>query len=86
MTSPAAPSDGFGGEHGAKLQPAYDALGLTAPNWATISRVELKAQLDVVNKALEKDPSAGGHKEAIERYLKKGIFGLDPDIIRSDWI
>ena len=76
----------FGAEYGAKLQPAYDALGIKAPSWESLKRPELKAHVDAVKKALETTPDAGGHKDAIERYLRKGLFGLDPDIIRSDWI
>ncbi len=76
----------FGSEYGAKLQPGYDALGVAAPRWESLGRPELKAHVDAVNKALEKDPNAGGHKDAIERFLKQGLWALDPEIIRSDWI
>jgi hypothetical protein len=76
----------FGTEHGAKLQPAYDALGLTTPRWPAIGRVELRAHVDAVRNALEQEPGAGGHADAIERYLMKGLYGLDPEIIRSDWV
>jgi hypothetical protein len=76
----------FASEYGAKLEPAYAALGIAAPRWESLTRPALKAHIEAVDKALEKDPSAGGHKAAIEEYLKKGIYGLDPKIIKPDWI
>lgn len=76
----------FGSEHGARLQPAYDALGLTAPKWDSLSRPALKAHLDAVDKALKDNAAAGGHKDAIESYLRKGLWRLEPEIIKPDWI
>lgn len=77
----------FGNEYKDKLQPAYDALGMTQPNWASLTRNALKAHVDAVMKALEEKPDAKSHKELLEKYLNKGILGLtDMDVIRSDWI
>jgi hypothetical protein len=76
----------FGRVHGAELQPAYDALGITAPVWSSLTRPELKAHLDAVEKALKEHEGAGTAKEPIERLLKKGLFGLDTKVIKSDWI
>ena len=42
--------------------------------------------MEAVDKALKDDPTAGGHKAAIEDYLRNGLSRLEPDIIKSDWI
>jgi hypothetical protein len=76
----------FGSEYGSQLKPAYDELGVALPNWAELTRVSLKAHLDVVSKALEAHPDATAAKTTIERYLKTGLYRLDPEIIKSDWI
>lgn len=77
----------FGAEYRDKLQPAYDALGMTQPSWASLTRKALKAHVDAVMKALEAKPDAKSHKDLLDKYLSKGILGLtDRDIIRSDWI
>lgn len=77
----------FGNEYKDKLQPAYDALGMTQPSWASLTRKALKAHVDAVMKALEEKPDAKSHKELLEKYLNKGLLGLtDMDVIRSDWI
>jgi hypothetical protein len=76
----------FGAEYGARLQPAYAALGITMPRWEALTRVELKTHMEAVDKALKDRPDAGGHKAVIEDYLRKGLWRLEPDVIKSDWI
>jgi len=76
----------FGSEYGPKLQPAYDALGIAAPNWKSLTRKELKAHVDAVKKALETNPTASSFKEPIQSYLDKGLLQLDGKIIKPDWI
>lgn len=77
----------FGAEHKAKLQPAYDALGMTQPSWASLTRKALKAHIEAVEKALKEKPEAKSHKDLIEKYLQKGIMQLeDKDAINPDWI
>jgi hypothetical protein len=53
---------------------------------AALGRVELKAHIDVLNKALEAHESASVARKPIEDLLKKGLWGLDTSIIKSDWI
>ena len=76
----------FGAEHGAKLAPAYEALGIPAPNWEKLKRTELKEHVERVRKALAEQGGAGGHKATFEQWLIKGIWRMEPDIIKSDWI
>jgi hypothetical protein len=77
----------FGKEYHDKLQPAYDALGMTQPNWASITRAALKSHVDAVMKALENKPDAKSHKDLLDKYLGKGILGLeDKEVIKPDWI
>lgn len=77
----------FGADYHAKLQPAYDALGMTQPEWKSMTRKAVKAHVDAVMKALETTPDAKSYKALLEQYLGKGILGLsDKDVIRPDWI
>ena len=76
----------FGKEYESQLKPAYDALGLTPPAWASLTRVGLKAHYETVDKAIKDHPDQASAKEVLERLLKKGLFNLDPEIIKSDWI
>jgi hypothetical protein len=76
----------FGTDYHAKLQPAYDALAMTQPEWKSMTRKAVKAHVDAVMEALETKPDAKPYKALLEQYLSKGIFGLrDNDIIRHDW-
>ncbi|MEO5705001.1 MAG: hypothetical protein ABIZ52_00755 [Candidatus Limnocylindrales bacterium] len=75
----------FGSEHGPKLQPAYDALQVPPPNWTRLTRVGMKAHMDLVDRALEsnKDPAVS---ELIDKYLRNGLWLLGEDIIDETWI
>jgi hypothetical protein len=75
----------FGQEFGPKLQPAYDALKIKPPDWSHLTRVGLKAHMDLVDKALEtnKDPAVS---QPIDEYLKGVLFLLDEDIIDVKWM
>lgn len=79
-------SEKFGNKYGDRLKPAYDALGMTAPNWGTLTRVQLKHHLDAVDQALETHPGANSFKPLIEEALRKGLFKLDSKIIDESWI
>jgi hypothetical protein len=77
----------FGAEHKAKLQPAYDAIGIAQPEWASMTRKALKAHVEAVKKALETKPEAKSHKDLLDKYLIKGLYELtDDQAIRPDWI
>lgn len=79
-------SERFGKTYGAELKPAYDALGISPPNWSTLTRTGLKAHLEAIDKALTSNPGASPHKSLIDEKLRKGLFKLDPDVIKPDWI
>jgi hypothetical protein len=79
-------SERFGKTFGADLKPGYDALGITAPNWSTLTRTGLKAHLEAIDKALAANPGAASFKAVIEDKLRKGLFKLDPSVIAEDWI
>lgn len=77
----------FGAEYKGTLQPAYDALGMTQPEWASRTRKQLKAHLDAVMKAVEEKPEAAPHKKLLEQYLTNGIYLLmDDKVIKTEWI
>jgi hypothetical protein len=77
----------FGTEYHDKLQPAYDALGMTQPAWKSLTRKAMKAHFDEVMKTLEAKPDAKSFKPLLEQYLENGIFLLkDKKVIREDWI
>jgi len=77
----------FGAEYHDKLQPAYDSLGMTQPDWKSMTRKAVKQHVDAVMKAFEAKPDAKSYKALLEQYLDKGIFGLsDMDVIRHDFI
>ncbi len=77
----------FGTEYKDKLQPAYDAVGMSQPEWASMTRKAAKAHIDAVMKAVADKPEAKSHKDLLEKYLTNGIFLLkDEDVIRTDWI
>ena len=76
----------FGNKYADKLKPAYDALGMSAPNWSTLTRVQLKQHLDAVDQALETHPAANAYKALIEESLRKGLFKLDSKVIDESWI
>jgi hypothetical protein len=75
----------FGQEYGPKLQPAYEALRIAPPDWSRLTRVGLKAHMDAVEKAMETntDPMVA---QLIDDYLKGGLWLLDGDIIKEEWI
>jgi hypothetical protein len=76
----------FGETFGDRLKPAYDALGVSAPNWETLTRTQLKRHLDMLDKALETNPAAASYKAVIDDPLRKGLFKLDAEIIKPNWI
>lgn len=77
----------FGADYRAKLQPAYDALGIAQPEWASMTRKAVKLHIDTVMKAVEDKPEGKAHKDLLEKYLTNGIFLMkDEDVIRTDWI
>jgi hypothetical protein len=77
----------FGAEYHDKLQPAYDALGMTQPEWKGLTRKALREHVEGVMKALESKPDATSFKPLLEQYLVKGILGLDDKtVIKPDWI
>jgi hypothetical protein len=77
----------FGSEYHDKLQPAYEALGMAQPEWKAMTRAALKAHVDALTKGFETKPDAKSYKDLIEKYVDKGLFGLqDFDIIKADWI
>jgi len=77
----------FGAEYRDKLQPTYDALEMTQPEWASITRKALKAHVEAVGKALEGRPDGTAHKEPFDRYVSNGIYALkDHKIVKSEWI
>jgi hypothetical protein len=75
----------FGREYGPKLQPMYDAIGVKAPDWRSLTRKQLVAHMDAVEKALGKttDPKIS---QPYDDYLKAGLFGFDESIIKDEWI
>jgi hypothetical protein len=75
----------FGEVYGQKLQPSYDKLGIAAPDWATLTRVRLKAHKEAVENALDAnmDPKA---REPIAELLFGGLWALDDTVIKADWI
>jgi hypothetical protein len=79
-------SERFGKQFAEQLKPMYDALGMTAPNWSSLTRVQLKRHLDAIDQALETHPDAASHKAFIEDTLKKGLFKLDSKVIDESWI
>nr|MBA2374172.1 hypothetical protein [Chloroflexota bacterium] len=76
----------FGNEYGGQLKPAYEAIGLAPPDWTSLTRVGLKAHYEAVKKALAAHPDAADAKKTLMRFLKEGLFDLDPKIIKSGWI
>lgn len=78
---------GFGAEWHDKLQPAYEALGMTQPEWKTLTRKQVKAHFDEVYKALDTKPDAKAFKPLLDKYLENGIFLLkDKTVILEGWI
>ena len=75
----------FGLEYGHKLKPAYDALKITPPDWSRLTRVALKAHIELVDKALElnKDPQVS---QPMDDWLKGGLWLLDEAVIDESWI
>jgi len=77
----------FGAEYKDRLQPAYDALGMSQPDWASLTRKAMRTHVDAVMKALADKPEAKAHKDLLEKYLTNGIFLMkDEDVIKTDWI
>ena len=76
----------FGAEYASQLKAAYDAVGVPMPDWSTMTRVGLKQHIEQLNKAIESHPDQAAAKEALERLVKRGLNGLDPKVIKSDWI
>jgi hypothetical protein len=77
----------FGAEYHGVLQPIYDALGMTQPDWSSITRKALKAHVDAAKLAFEEKPEAKTQQELFDRYVFNGIYSLtDRKIIDPDWI
>lgn len=71
----------FAQEHGAALQAAFQQAGLTAPNFATASRVEVRAALEALQSTTTRTPQ-------IERALSllDGFYNLSSDVVPEGWI
>lgn len=79
--------DRFGKEYRSVLQPAYDAVGMTQPDWSSITRKQLKVHIDAVMKAVKEKPEAKAHEKLLDKYLTEGIFLLkDEKVIKTEWI
>ena len=76
----------FGKVHGAELQPAYDAIGVSPPDWSSLTRPGLKAHIDQVDAALEAHEDQAAAKDTFRLLLKGGLFELDTRVIPTDWI
>ena len=77
----------FGNEYKGTLQPAYDALGMSQPDWGSLTRKQMKAHVDSVMQAVKDKPDAKVHEKLLEQYLTNGIFLLkDETVIKTDWI
>jgi len=79
-------SERFGAKNGDTLKSAYDALGVSPPNWQTLTRAQLKQHMFALDQALEKNPDAAKYKPVIEDPLRKGLMLLDVKVIDESWI
>lgn len=77
----------FGEEHKAKIQPIYEALGMSQPDWSKVTRIQVKEHVDAVKKALEEKPDAKGQKALVDKFLENGIYLMkDEEVIKTEWI
>lgn len=72
----------FAQEHGASLQAAFQSAGLTAPNFATASRVQVRTALE----ALRNSSGASSPEVASAISLLDGFYNLRADTVPEGWI
>jgi len=68
-----------------KLAPAYKALGVTQPVWATITRAELYEHIRALRKAWEAHPNDAARDMLMEYVVEALFFLRDKKIIPPDW-
>lgn len=71
----------FAQEHGAALQAAFQQAGLTAPNFATASRVEVRAALEALQNSTTRTPEI---ESALS--LLDGFYNLRSNVVPEGWI
>lgn len=76
----------FGQEYAAELGPAYQALGLQQPSWAGLTRPALKKHLGELDKAYEAHPDQAAAKATLQKLVRRGLYRLESDVIKTDWI
>jgi hypothetical protein len=75
----------FGARYGTDLAAAYHDLEMTPPTWDGLSRRELMAHMALLERGYASHPDAAAAKDKIERLVRRGLVGLDPEIIPTSW-
>lgn len=71
----------FAQEHGAALSAAFQQAGLTAPNLATASRVEVRAALEALQNSTTRTPEIESALSLLEGY-----YNLSSNVVPEGWI
>ncbi|MBL4848344.1 MAG: SH3 domain-containing protein [Planctomycetes bacterium] len=72
--------------YGPEVAAGFTALGLTAPDWATISRAEAKAAILGFKQSID---LAGAPSAEVERalyLLSKGLEALSIEVVPNEWV
>jgi len=75
----------FGQVYGPKLQPMYDAIGIKPPDWSSLTRKQLAAHVDTVEKAVSRK-NDDAMFSLFHDTLQNGLLGLDEDVVKDEWI
>jgi hypothetical protein len=75
----------FASTYGPELEPAYRELELRPPSWNGMSRKVLLAHLAELARAYATHPAASLARNTIDRLVRRGLVGLDPEVIPTSW-
>ena len=78
--------ESFARERTGQLQPAYDSLGLKQPAWASITRAALNEHVKTLRAAFEARADVPDAHKQIEELVIKGLWKLDPSVIKTEWL
>jgi hypothetical protein len=76
----------FQREYGAEIKRAYVQLGLSAPDFARLTRAQALSAVQKYVSKLEKTPRASAEAQQIGTLLQRGIQDLDPGVVPDGWV
>lgn len=76
----------FQAHYGAEVAAGFSAVGLTAPDWSTISRAEAKAAIESFKQTLDLTATPGAEAQRALYLLTEGLEGLSTELVPNEWV